>query len=131
MFFEVSLFGFIATYATIAIIKVFDKLGRSLSTNNYVKCKENSKHKPKTIPALWLLYGENCENYDKPIDPISPHNTVSEITRENGLFVVSIENTITGDKKTLTCKDKWELCQEADDVACRFAIRERDEFHTI
>lgn len=87
-------------------------------------------HLPSTSSSSNMLYGECGELYNKPLSLISPHNTASEITRKDGLFYVTIENSITGDKKTLSKWDKWLLCLEAEDVAFQFAVKERNEYHT-
>lgn len=121
----ILIFSAIAAYAILGIGNAIDKLGKTPSRKSYEPTVS------RTIPALWLEYGEFCENYNTPIDPISPHNLVSEIVRENGIFSVTIENSITKDKKTISNKDKWDLCQEADDVAFRFAVKERDDYHTL
>lgn len=121
----ILIFSAIAAYAILGIGNAIDKLGKMPSHKSYEPTASRS------IPVLWLEYGEFCENYNTPIDPISPHNLVSEIVRENGIFSVTIENSITKDKKTISNKDKWNLCQEADDVAFQFAVKEREEYHTL
>lgn len=75
-------------------------------------------------------YGENSELYHEPLHLLSKNNKASKITRKDGLFYVTIENTITGDKQTLSDKDKWDLCMKAEEVATKFALKERDEYHT-
>ena len=78
-----------------------------------------------------LFYGYNCEKYNEPILLLSPHNSASEIVRKDGLFYVTIENSVTGDKQTLCNKNKWFLCMDAEAVATKFAVKERDEYHTV
>lgn len=114
---------------TVALFGVLDKANRTSASSSRARASVDAN--PTSMPALWLVYGEYCENYNTPIEPVSPHNAVSDIVRENGVFSVTIENSITKEKKTLCNKDKWNLCQEADDVAFKFALKERDEYHTI
>lgn len=109
------IFSALAAYTTMGVGNAIDKLGRKSS------CTGSSTN---------FLYGECGEQYNKPLSLISPHNTASEITRKDGLFYVTIENSITGDKKTLSKWDKWLLCLEAEDVAFDFAVKERNEYHT-
>ena len=84
----------------------------------------------KPSKPYYGLYGENADLYHEPLHLLSKNNKASEIRRKDGLFHVTIENTITGDKQTLYNKNKWYLCMEAEDVATTFALKERDEYHT-
>ena len=83
----------------------------------------------KPNKTFYWPYGENSELYHEPLHLLSKNNKASKITRKDGLFYVTIENTITGDKQTLSNEDKWRLCVEAEDVATKFALKERDEYH--
>lgn len=110
------IFSALAAYTTLGVGNAIDKLGKKSSC---------SSSKPN------FLYGEYGEEYNEPINPTSPHNSISEIIRgEDKLFYVTIENTVTGDKKTLSSWNKWLLCLDADEVAFDFAIKEREEYHT-
>lgn len=84
-----------------------------------------------SAPVPDLPFAPNGEDYNEPISLLSPHNSASEITRKDGLFYVTIENSVTGDKKTLCYRNKMTLCIEAEFVATRFAEKERDEYHTV
>lgn len=84
----------------------------------------------KPSKPYYGLYGENSELYHEPLHLLSKNNKASEIRRKDGLFYVTIENTITGDKQTLSHKDKRYLCVEAEGIALKFALKERDEYHT-
>lgn len=102
----------LAAYIIIGIGKALDKV-----------------HLPTPVPDL--PFAPNGEDYNEPISLLSPHNSASEITRKDGLFYVTIENSVTGDKKTLSDRNKMTLCIEAEFVATRFAEKERDEYHTV
>lgn len=102
--------------AIIIIAYLLRKLGRAIDRYGY--CRE-------------LPYPPNGEDYNEPISLLSPHNTASEVTKKDGLFYVTIENSVTGEKQTLSNRNKRTLCLEAEFVATRFAEKERDEFHTV
>lgn len=78
-----------------------------------------------------LPFAPNGEDYNEPISLLSPHNSASEITKKDGLFYVTIENSVTGDKQTLCNKNKEYLCWDAEEIATKFAVKERDEYHTV
>lgn len=111
--FGIAFGSLLAAWATLGIGNAIDKMGRS---NSYVRD---------------LPYAPNSEDYNEPISLLSPHNSASEITKRDGLFYVTIKNSVTGDKQTLSNRDKMTLCLEAEFVATRFAEKERDEYHTV
>lgn len=82
-------------------------------------------------PVQDLPFAPNGEDYNEPISLLSPHNSASEITKKEGLFYVTIENSVTGDKQTLNNKNKKYLCWDAEEIATKFAVKERDEYHTV
>ena len=111
----------VVVYGAIAIFHILGKIGKTIG-----------KYENKVSGNLvYVPYGPNGEDYNEPISLLSPHNFASEITRKDGLFYVTIENSVTGDKKTLSNKDKWLLCLDAEEIATKFATREREEFHTV
>ena len=69
--------------------------------------------------------------YKKLITLVSPHNTASDITWKDGAYCVTIENSVTGDKEIVRHKNKRHLCWQADEVAAKLAIKERNEYHTV
>ncbi len=79
---------------------------------------------------LSSLTSNDNEDCEEPIPLLSPHNSVSEITQKNGRYFITIENSVTGDKKTVSNRFKKYLCWEAHDVAFDFAVKERKEYHT-
>lgn len=84
---------------------------------------------PTPVPDL--PFAPNGEDYNEPISLLSPHNSASEIIKRDGLFYVTIENSVTGDKQTLSNKNKKYLCWDAEEIATKFAVKERDEYHTV
>lgn len=111
----------VVVYGAIAIFHILGKMGKAIG-----------KYENKVSSNLvYVPYGPNGEDYNEPISLLSPHNSASEITRKDGLFYVTIENSVTGDKKTLSDRNKMTLCIEAEFVATRFAEKERDEYHTV
>lgn len=111
----------VVVYGAIAIFHLLGKIGKTIG-----------KYENKVSSDLvYVPYGPNSEDYNEPISLLSPHNSASEITRKDGLFHVTIVNSVTGDQKTLSNKDKWLLCLDAEEIATKFATREREEFHTV
>lgn len=110
--FETLILAAIAAYATLIIGGAISRTTTSPMAND-------------------LTFAPNGEDYQEPISLLSPHNSASEITKKNGLFYVTIENSITGDKQTLSNKNKKYLCWDAEEIATKFALKERDEYHTV
>lgn len=110
----ILIFSAVLTYGTFALFHILGKVDDSI---NSVPRSSISKYSP------------NGENYNEPIQLLSHNNSASKITYKDGLFYITIENSITGDKKTLSHKNKKYLCWDAEDVATKFALRERDEFN--
>lgn len=106
----------VVVYGAIAIFHIFGKIGNAID-------KYGSNYE--------LPYAPNGEDYNDPISLLSPHNSASEITKKDGLFYVTIENSVTGDKQTLSNKNKEYLCWDAEEIATKFAVKERDEYHTV
>lgn len=102
----------IAAYATLIIGGAISRSGCSPKVND-------------------LPFDPNGEDYHEPISLLSPHNSASKIIKKNGLFYVTIENSVTGDKQTLSNKNKKYLCWDAEEIATKFAVKERDEYHTV
>lgn len=107
---EILIISAILGYATLGIGHILSKMGNR-------SCSASS------LPSG----DDDCE---EPIPLISPHNSVSEIMQKEGRYYITIENSITGEKKTINNRFKKYLCWEAHDVAFDFAVRERNEYHT-
>lgn len=106
--FEILIISAILAYATLGIGHALSKIG----------CHSCSSY--------------DCDNYDyeEPIPLLSPHNSVSEITKKDGLYYITIKNSVTGEEKTISNRFKKYLCGDAHDVAFDFAVKERNEYHT-
>ncbi len=110
--FETLILAAIAAYATLIIGGTISRVTTSPTVSN-------------------LPFDSNGEDYHEPISLLSPHNSASKITKKDGLFYVTIENSVTGDKQTLSNKNKKYLCWDAEEIATKFAVKERDEYHTV
>lgn len=110
----ILIFAAVLTYGTFALFHILSKVGDSINS----------------VPSSSIsTYSPIGADYNEPIQLLSSNNSASEITYKDGLFYVTIENSVTGDKRTLSHKNKRSLCWNAEDVATKFALRERDEFH--
>lgn len=87
----ISIFAIILTYVTFGIFHVFKKLGN-------ISCPASVASEP-----LFDTYDEKCKEL---IRPASPNNIVSEITKKGYLFFVTIENIVTGEKQTISNRNK-------------------------
>ena len=109
--FEILIISAILAYATLGIGHALSKMGsHSCSVSN-------------------STYSPNGEDYNEKIHLLSHNNSASEITRKDGLFYITIENSITGDKQTLSHRNKKYLCWDVHPVQSAHNVRERDEFH--
>lgn len=106
----ISIFALIMTYVTFGIFHVFGKLGNS-------SCPASIASEP-----LFDTYDEKC---NEPIRQASPNNIVSDIAKKGYLFFVTIENTVTGDKQTISNRNKKYLIWDANDIAYKFYNKER------
>lgn len=109
----ILIFAAVLTYGSYALFHILGKVGDSINSM------------PRSSISA---YSPNGADYDEPIQLLSRNNSASEITYKDGLFFVTIENSVTKDKQTLSHKNKKYLCWNAEDVATKFALRERDEF---
>ena len=107
----ILIFSAVLTYAVFGIFHAFGKLGNS-------SCPASIASEP--------LFDTYDEKYDEPIRPASPNNIVSEIVKKGYLFFVTIENTVTGDKQTLSNRNKKYLIWDANDIAYKFYNKERE-----
>ena len=107
----ISIFAIILTYVTFGIFHVFKKLGN-------ISCPASVASEP-----LFDTYDEKC---NESIRPASSNNIVSEITKKGYLFFVTIENTVTGEKQTLSNRNKKYLIWDANDIAYKFYNKERE-----
>ena len=54
-----------------------------------------------------------------------PNNMISDIVKKGYLFFVTIENTVTGDKQTISNRNKKYLIWDANNIAYKFYNKER------
>ncbi len=110
----ILIFSAVLTYGTLALFHILGKVGDSINS----------------VPRSSIANIRQTEKIiNEPIQLLSHNNSASKITYKDGLFYITIVNSITGDKKTLSHKNKKYLCWDAEDVATKFALRERDEFN--
>ena len=106
--FEILIISAILAYATLGI-------GHALSKMGSHSCSSSSNYD---------------DDHEETIPLLSPHNSVSEITEKDGRFYITIENSITGERRTINNRFKKYLCWDAHDVAFEFAVNEREKYHT-
>lgn len=107
----ILIFSIVLTYVAFGIFHAFGKLGDS-------SCPPSKASEP-----LFDTYEEKC---NEPIRPASPNNIVSEIAKKGYLFFVTIENTVTGDKQTISNRNKKYLIWDANNIAYKFYNKERE-----
>ena len=96
---------------TIALFNALDKLSNS-------SCSASVASEP--------LFDFNGERTEETIRLASPNNTASEIIKKGRYFYVTIENSVTGDKQTLSNTNKEYLIWDANDIAYKFFNKERE-----
>lgn len=106
------IFAAVLTYGTFALFHILGKLG------NYA-CPASVADEP--------LFDSNGEQYNEPINLVSPNNTASNIIKKGRYFYVTIENSFTGEKQTLSNTNKKYLCWDANDTAWRFSVKEQEK----
>lgn len=106
----ISIFALIMTYVTFGIFHAFGKFGNS-------SCPASIASKP--------LFDTYDEIYDGSIRPASPNNIISDIVKKGYIFFVTIENTVTGDKQTISNRNKKYLIWDANNIAYKFYNKER------
>lgn len=99
---------------TVAFFRAIDKLGNRTS------------RAPVTSEPLFDTNGERTE---EPIRLASPNNTASEIVKKGRYFYVTIKNSVTGDKQTISNTNKKYLIWDANDIAYNFFNKEREMFN--
>lgn len=99
---------------TVALFKAIDKLGNRTS--------------PASVTSE-PLFDTNGERTEETIRLASPNNTASEIVKKGRYFCVTIENSVTGDKQTLSNTNKRYLIWDANDIAYKFFNKEREMFN--
>ena len=82
--FEILIISAILAYATLGI-------GHALSKMGSHSCSSSSNYD---------------DDHEEPIPLLSPHNSVSEITEKDGRFYITIENSITGERRTINNRFK-------------------------
>lgn len=118
--FTFTLDGILVAYG---IFLMFYLLGKMAHTGgNTSHCAPRTNNNQSANPN---------NEYKKLITLVSPHNTASDITWDNGAYNVTIENSVTGDKEIVRHKNRRHLCWLADEVAAKLAIKERNEYQTV
>ena len=106
----ISIFSLFVVYTILGIGYAFRKIGD-------ISCPPSKASEP--------LFDTYDEKYNEPIRQASPNNIVSDITKKGYLFFVTIENTVTGDKQTISNRNKKYLIWDANNIAYEFYDKER------
>ena len=106
----ILIFSAVLTYAIFGFFHAFGKLGNS-------SCPSSNASEP--------LFDTYDEKYNEPIRQASPNKIISDIAKKGYLMSVTIENTVTGDKQTISNRNKKYLIWDANNIAYKFYNKER------